>query len=566
MFRGRLVLIAVVAAALGALAPVASAADAFFPGNVPPPTQISRDLTLSQAAQAGVIDLDAKGGPEGDAVSLTLKHKKISGPINVTVRAEFTVAPRITPDNRQRIAESLQQIARATEAAMNAPGYKTQSGDPLTVRLIWTFRDPEAAPNPSYHQVQIINPAFDLEEADPDYRAQLEGLPTPNRTGEDAVINAKFPVSDVNPKVLSHEMFHFAGLDDRYIDVYRVPGKPDLPLPERAMPPSQLAAYVKSHGRPGPPAGSVRSADTPGTGRCDIMGSGEHRACRRLSKRALKWFETQAAIQVTANPGDILANKETDRQNFGVASTTTVLTTPGSSTTANGVAVYCLDKGRFIPFQSRFDVLGPGRDVPGYAPAAALLELASRLQPTLNETVDGMQAALWNITDAAPLDTSGTAEQSRALLSQAGVPEDAVPGGLPDFVNPNAGSADTGAVTPAGEVVPTAQAPVTTVVPPTVAFAQLYPKRVPAGRRPTSTLMLSTTGDGTRVKVSLQRKVGRRWKAVRSLSDRPVISGTRLIPLRLGRVSAGSYRVVVTVTPLVGPAAVLRPALTVTRS
>ena len=361
-------------------------------------------------------------------------------------------------------------------------------------------------------------------------------------------------------------MFHFAGLDDRYVDVYRVPGKPDLPLPERAMPPSQLAAYVKAHGRAGPPAGKVRSVDAPGTGRCDIMGLGEHRACRKLSKRDLKWFETQAAIQVTANPGDILANKDPERQNFGVASTTTVLSGPGSSTTANGVSVYCLDKGRFIPFEGRFDVLGPGREVPGYAPAAALLELASRLQPTLNDTVDGMQAALWNVTDAAPLDTSGTADQSRALLSQAGVPEDAVPGGIPDFVNPNAGSPDTGGVTAAGEVVPTIEAPVTTTVPPNVGFAQLYPKRVPAGRRPSTTLMLSTTGDGTGAQVSLQRKVGRRWKAVRSLSTKPLLPGTRLIPLRLGRVSAGTYRVVVTVTPLVGPAAVLRPALTVTRS
>jgi hypothetical protein len=59
------VLVLVLAVLLGG-APSALAAGAFFPGDAPPPTQITRDFTLKEAAQRGLINLEAKGlGGEG---------------------------------------------------------------------------------------------------------------------------------------------------------------------------------------------------------------------------------------------------------------------------------------------------------------------------------------------------------------------------------------------------------------------------------------------------------------------------------------------------------------------
>ena len=85
-------------ALLGWTAP-AHAAAAFFPDATPPPTQITRDFSLKEAAQRGLVQLESKGlGGEGDTVSLTLEHKKVTGPITVSVRVEFSVPPKVNPE------------------------------------------------------------------------------------------------------------------------------------------------------------------------------------------------------------------------------------------------------------------------------------------------------------------------------------------------------------------------------------------------------------------------------------------------------------------------------------
>jgi hypothetical protein len=559
---------AVLALLLAGLALVpagARAAAAFFPGSAPPPTQVTRDFTLKEAAQRGLIKLESKGlGGEGDAVSLELQHKKVRGPITVTLRVEFTVPARVRPELREAVANAIRDLAAQTEARMNQ-GQRTSGGDPVRFKLIWDFRAPEAPGRFNYHQVNIINPAVDGPEPDPNRRPSVDHLAVPNKFGEQS--GGTFTTGKyLTAKVLSHEMLHLAGLDDRYADFYRVNGK-DYPLPGEGLSPSQLKAFARSHRPPlpPPPAGKVRSKNLPGISRCDIMGTGAYLECRKISKTDLDWFDSQAGVQVTAQPGDLLLNKDSSRQNMGVGFSTSVYARPGTTTTANGISVYCIDKDLFFPATESFDVLGPARELPGYAPLAALLELSGRIQPSLEETPPGMLNAVWNVTDAAALEFSGSATESRALLAQAGVAENAVPGGLAYVPNPNAGSAETGAVT-GGEVLPEmASAPTKPVADVRINYAQLYPGRVRAGRRVRADMLLSTAGDAKTLSVRVERRQRGRWRKLRTLRSRRVKAGQTIVPQRLGRLQPGKHRLVLSVTDSLGVSAKLTVPLRVRR-
>lgn len=540
----------IVGAALGPSS--AHAAEAYFPGDTPPPTQITRDLTLKEAAQRGLIKLESKGlGGEGDAVSLELQHKKVRGPITVTLKVEFTVRPRVTPENQQKVREALPTIAGLTEAELNGK-YRTRDGDPIRFKFEWAFRSPAEPPRFNYHQVLLVNPEVDLDEPQKDYRSRLEHRPIPNRFGESST--GTFSALSFNPTTLAHEMLHLAGLDDRYADFYRVGGK-DYPLPDRGLSPSQVAAFAKAHRPrlPLPPKGKVITKNAVGVKRCDIMGTGAYKKCRRISRTDLDWFESQAGVQVTVQPGDLLLNKDPERQNMAVGFTTKVYATPGSTTTANGISVYCIDKDLLFPVTESFDVLGNARELPGYEPLAALLELSGRVQPSLEETPPGMLNAVWNVTDAAPLEFSGSAEESRALLAQAGVAEDGVPGGLAYLANPNAGASGTGAVT-GGEVQPEIASAETPLAAQTrLGYAQLYPARLRAGRRVRADLLYTLAGDASRVTLVVQRRAGRRWRKVRSLRPLRAERGQGVAALKLGRLARGKHRLVVSAAGSFGP-------------
>jgi hypothetical protein len=108
--RRRWILFAALFALLAVAAPVGSAQAipfAYFPA-LPPPTQVTRELTLPQAARAGVVKLDAKGGGQGDAVSLELDGtKRVRGVLTLTVRIEVTVPKNKTPTQRQEMRDFL---------------------------------------------------------------------------------------------------------------------------------------------------------------------------------------------------------------------------------------------------------------------------------------------------------------------------------------------------------------------------------------------------------------------------------------------------------------------------
>lgn len=143
--------------------------------------------------------------------------------------------------------------------------------------------------------------------------------------------------------------------------------------------------------------------------------------------------------------------------------------------------------------------------------------------------------------------------------------ENAVPGGLPYVPNPNAGSAETGAVT-GGEVLPAISAATTKPAADVrINYAQLYPARVRAGRRVRADMLLSTAGDVRAVSVRVERRQRGRWRKLRSLRSRRVESGQTLLPQKLGRLRPGRHRLIVSVTDSLGPAARVTVPLPVRR-
>jgi hypothetical protein len=333
------------------------------------------------------------------------------------------------------------------------------------------------------------------------------------------------------------------------------------------MSPSELRSWARAH-KPrlaAPPSGKVIEKNLKGVDRCDVMGVGFESACRRIAQRDLDWLASQAGLQVTAEPGDLLLNKDPSRQNFGVAYRSVVFAAPGETTVANGVAVYCLDHDRLFPFGGGFDVGAKSTELPGYEGVARLLALNATIQPSLTESVAGMQAAIWNLTDASPLETSETADASRALMAQAAVAEDSVPGGLPALGNPNAGSPATATVGAAGAVLPPVAAQAVTPAVVRLDAAQLYPARLRAGRRVYGDLALTVGGRAEKVAVRVERRAGRRWRKVRTFAERPLDTEVSPVSLAFGPLRAGAYRLVVSVSGSIGAPAVKRVSFRVRR-
>jgi hypothetical protein len=264
----------------------------------------------------------------------------------------------------------------------------------------------------------------------------------------------------------------------------------------------------------------------------------------------LKILEKAAGIQVAAQPGDLLLNKDSGSQGYGVGFETLVFASPGQTTVAQGVSVFCINHSLVIPNSTSFDVLGPAAELPGYEDLGKLLQLSGSIQTSLDETPTGMQDAIWNVTDATPFTVTLDPDAARARLSQAGVTEDSHPGGLPYIPNPNAGSAETAAVSQTG-VLETMEAEETKRQPAaTIEYAQLYPNRLSAGKQVRADLFLSMLGGGERLSVTIQRRKGRHWRRVRSLPARKIDPGTSVLPLKLGLLTPGRYRLALAVSVL----------------
>jgi hypothetical protein len=354
---------------------------------------------------------------------------------------------------------------------------------------------------------------------------------------------------------MAHEMLHLAGIDDHYVDVYSYKGR-DYPLPATGMEPTPLKEYLAAHKPPlpAPPAGGVHSKNMKGYPPCDIMGTGANKKCRKIAPKDLDWFDSQAGTLVRVQPGETLLNKNESDQNMGVGFETIVFAAPGSTTVANGVSAYCLDHDRGIPFSGLFDVGPKASEMPGYEGVGKLLAYNfSNAQGSLDDSPPAMQAAIWNQTDGTPPAAIGGPEEVRALMSAAGVSENTAGTDLPAIANPNGGSPNTGAVSASGDVLPNSL--VAAVEEPAIVrldAAQLYTKRFQAGKKAFGDLVVAANGNVDHLDLTVERKVGKRWKATKKLPTRKFEAGTTALQVPLGRLAVGKYRLVVSVGGPVG--------------
>jgi hypothetical protein len=495
------------------LAIVLVSAVAFAQPAPPSATEIAQVVTLQDAARAGIVDLTAKGGISGDQVAVELEGVRIpNAPVVITFRIEiFGRDANGAPWPPSKAAE----IAAAVQNRLQ--GLKAPDGTPIDVSLDIRVRDGTSADGGTagYHQIDLIDVPS----------GQLANFTSPTplgvaRTGE---WGANEPAGR-----WAHEVLHLANLPDRYkplAPTYDVGGvKYPLPAYEGDGSAASKAAWVEKvlfpaadaleaqYGRgeikPGIPAGHEN----------DIMADATNPNAGVLPED-LQRLVDQAGVRVHAAPGDALLNKDGAEQNFGVGYPLDLFAPRGETTRVEGLYVYCMDLTRDGPARGqRFDVLGPVGEVGGVQAAALqrLLEVvATHQDPSLPTPPLGAQLAVWTITDALE---PTPAEQ--AYLDEAGIVWDfATFFQTPHLPNPNAGGAATAAVTltevrPPISVVtgPSPVPPEELERSPRLVTATVTP--APVRVRQPATLAVLVEDGADRLTIAVDRRKGKRWRAV----------------------------------------------------
>lgn len=134
-------------------------------------------------------------------------------------------------------------------------------------------------------------------------------------------------------------------------------------------------------------------------------------------------------------------------------------------------------------------------------------------------------------------------------MSKVGISENTSGQGLTHLEDPNSGAAATGAVDANGNVLPSEPSEAASPPPPIeIQIATLEPKVLPAARVAHSLLVVGSSGTVSGLGLKLQSRVGHRWRSVKTLGNRKLVSGTKTFPLNFGRLRPGKYRLLVTVS------------------
>jgi hypothetical protein len=543
--RGLLPAVAMAAALLGASPARAQEAFPF------PPTEIAQDVTLQQAAQAGLVTLTAKGGFGGDVMAVDLRGARIAGaPVTVRVRVEFWGTDRAGnaygPDAASR-------IERAVEARL--AGLRASDGTPVTIDLIAKARRTSDAPTPGFHQVELKDvPRGSGQEGTSEVHTSQ---PRPG-----GVLTGTFGANEV-ATTYAHEIMHLMGFHDRYNGLrptLLVEGR-QYPLPafsgdrndRKALDAwwaKVLAAEAALERRLGK-SGKLLPGIEPGHEKDILANHSADPDGVTVLPADVDALIARAGVHLRARPGDLLVGKDSTLQNLGVGAATELYAPRGGAAHADGIFAYCIDLHRHSPRAGvGYDVLPQAAALGGPQLAAlqAVLEQAGRLQqPGALSGPSAAQTAVWAITDA-----SSPSESAAAFLGQAGVAFD--PGlfaATPHFTDPNAGAAGTAAITPTG-VLPAIAADASTppAGPPGGSATTRAPRLVAArvlsrvtARRARQRLRLALVGafrDDV-AEVTLTR-LGRRRPV--SLGAVAVSVAPRVVSVPLPRLRAGRYRIV----------------------
>jgi hypothetical protein len=501
-------------------------------------TEIAHELTLKEAAQAGIVRLEGKGGYAGDQVAVDLEGVGVPGaPIVITARIEFWGT---RADGSSWPASKAAEIEAAVQARLGT--LTAPDGTQIEVDVQATMRAGGADDgSPGFHQIRLVDlPSGQL--ANVVHAGDLDD----DRTG-------KWGGNEPAGR-WAHEVLHLAGLKDQYDPLkptYVVNGT-SYPLPAYSGDgsPASKAAWVENVMFPAVEALEAQygrgemKAGVPAGHEDDIMADSTNPAAT-VTDADLQDLVDNAGVRVLGEPGDVLLDKDATSQNFGVGYPLDLFAPRGETAHVDGLYVYCIDYTEHIPFQGQlFDVLGPAGDQPEpqlHDLQAILETVAEHQDPESLDPPLGAQLAVWTITDASdPFDPA-----SLAFLAEAGLDVD-LPfyAATPHLENPNADGATTAAVSRTsvlppidverGAGPPLASAPLVTVL--------LEPTLVARGSTDPLALRLLVEGSADALRITIEKKRGRKWKAVGETTGRSVDIGLTEVELPVPA-KKGKYRV-----------------------
>ncbi len=504
-----------------------------------PATQIERDLTLKQAAQSGVATIFSKGAFQGDSVGLKAAWKRVKMPITIHINAEFIPPPGDSTDYGDLIK---------TEVASHLKNIKLnggpESGTPINFDLNFYTRAPGSRPRNCFHEIQVSDIAREYSPLGPDPGGGVWGS------------------SPDNVRAWTHEVGHLMGLDDSYHDVFVVKhgtkAGTAYPLPENGLEGGALDKALSKFSLKATD-GYLRGDLNKGASPKDLMYDDDFKTHTLTVNKEFRNLIEHADIVINDPGGTVLVNKRDGnggagpgdpldhQQNLITGGGVVPIYNPDftlrvkyhSEATVNGLVAYCIDLNREVPrAKTRFDVLGPAAGLPNPAmQALAHLMAVSRGVPFIDGTQAGVQSAIWRITDS-----SDPNDAAKLLLAAVGVSPnvDFTP---VHFSNPNARSAETGAVTTTRRLrrlpLRRSGAPAR----PRLAGVAVIPAVLPHGSPWAVAVTVVLTGRPSRVTLTLERRAGRRWQAVRRLGRPGLDVGSPTVTVALPGLERGRYRV-----------------------
>lgn len=477
------------------------------------PTTISKRVSLADAAKLGAVKLTSKGGFDKDAVAVDATWKPSKAPVTVQIDIEFTSFPG---------GPTAAEVEASIESRLTP---RTASdGTKVNFDIVARERAPGAAASPCFHEMQLTaNSNFRGEAGEADGNPLKVPQTGEWPTGRGAIGDRQ---------IWTHEALHLAGLADQYGSFYRV-GKTDYPVPDGVdiADPDEVKEWAESKGLP--TNGHAGTKPKPGHEQ-DIMGD-TFKGSEKLTQAAVDKFAKQGAGKLTieAKPGDLLLNKDPGSQNLAVGAPLELTAEPGKPAHVDGLVGYCIDLSHHSPAAGQgFDVLGSAGEQPEPAMQylQRVLEVAAARQPLALQATPGAQEAVWRISDDSPPDEKGA-----AILAAAGVPDQVF--AAPHFVDPNAASVETVAVTSNG-VLPSA-APV-----PYLSKLLVGSGTVQSGGSAIVTVEVTVVLAPDKVRFELQRQIRGSWKRLARLGARKLQPGTARLRLRLPPQGVGAARLV----------------------
>jgi hypothetical protein len=506
-----------------------------------PATEISKVVSLKEAAAHRMVDLKGKGNYSGDTTAVDLRWKPTAGPVRVTLRIEFT-GFRDPAGAKAPLGVAVKNgVAELNRLVPKGAGLPKVQFD-----VEYTVTGKNSPQQAGFHQVTVIT------TDDPNYRSGLEEAGTPNAVDG---VTGTWSNSDLfSARTFAHEALHIAGLPDRYDTFYKAGGR-EYSAPRDLDTTPKVKDWARAHVPPLPTTGDYFSRPQRGRA-CDVMADSEA-ACRKIDRRDLRTVAAQAGVRLEAEAGDLLAGKDPRAQNFGVGAPLKLFAPRGGTARVEGLIAYCIDADLSAPERDvAFDVVGSATEVGGvgYQQLYAVLQAVATQTPSAAGApglalvnpgeVPGAQKAIWAVTD--PLLTGTLSPESAQILATAGLSLGALPG-TPAFPNPNAGSPETAVVTSTGQIMPAAAAePEPPLLVTRLERVGLSREVLRARRVQRVVLTLDTTGGPASVVVVVQRQTGRRWRKVGAFPPRDVGVGSIELGLNVPRLAAGQYRIRVT--------------------